>query len=164
MVTRWLRHQFAAPVRRVFDAAAMERIRSAIQASEQRHRAEVCFAVERALSWSQLVARQTPRERSEEVFAELKVWDTAGNNGVLLYLLRADRAMEIVADRAVVQRVPGDGWSEVCARLADDCAAGREVDGVIHAIEALTTLLERAFPCAADDPPPGELRDVPTVL
>ena len=40
-----------------------------------------------------------------QVFGQLGVWDTAQNNGVLIYLLLADRVVEIVADRGIAARI-----------------------------------------------------------
>jgi len=92
-------------VRRAFPASALARIEAAIAASESRHRGQIRYAVEGALDLRPLLAGQTGRERAIEVFAALHIWDTEENNGVLIYLLLADRDVEIVADRAIARHV-----------------------------------------------------------
>ena len=146
---RWLRHLFAPSVRSRFEAACMQRIQAAIAASESTHRAEVCFAVERALSLGDLLAGVTSRARSEAVFAQLRVWDTAGNNGILIYVLLAEHAIEIFADRDARLRVAADDWKRVCELVAAGFAEGRHADAIVAAIEALTPLLAAHYPQAA---------------
>jgi uncharacterized membrane protein len=123
---RILGHLWMAPraVRRAFPAEAMERITGAIRESERRHRGQVRFAVESALDWHRLMQGMQAPERALELFARLGVWDTAENNGVLIYLLLADRDVEIVADRGVHQRVGADGWARICQAM-EQCFANR---------------------------------------
>ena len=44
------------------------------------------------------------------MFGKLRVWDTEHNNGVLIYLLLAEHAIEIVADRGLNEQVPPQQW------------------------------------------------------
>ena len=78
------------------------------------HRGQVCFAVEPALPLARVLARLSPRERALEVFGQLRVWDTEENCGVLVYLLLADRDVEIVADRGIHARVGAAAWEAIC--------------------------------------------------
>jgi len=144
---RWIRHLFAPPVRTRFEAACMERIRSAIAASERLHRAEICFAVERSLSLADLVAGVDSRARASAVFAQLRVWDTAANNGVLIYVLLAEHAIEILPDRDAKTCIPAAEWQRVCARVAQGFAEGRHADAIAAGVEALTPLLALHYPC-----------------
>jgi uncharacterized membrane protein len=153
MVRRLLKHAFALPggVQRAFGAAAMRRIESAIRQSEARHGGEIRFAVEAALDPLAVWRGMTARERAIEVFSELRVWDTEGNNGVLVYLLLADRDVEIVADRGVDRRFGGAEWEEICRAMERHFAAGRYEEGVLAGIAHIGAHLERHFPRAADD-------------
>lgn len=146
---RWIRHLFAPPVRTRFEAACMERIQNAIAASERTHRAEICFAVERALSLADLVDGVQSRDRAGAVFAQLRVWDTAANNGVLIYVLLAEHAIEILPDRDAKTRIPASEWQRICALIAQEFAAGRHADAIVAGIEALTPLLAVQYPFAA---------------
>ena len=152
-IRRVWRHRLASErqVVAAFDAAAFERIEAAIAGGERRHRGEVRFAVEADLDLHSLWAGMTPRERALQVFAEQGVWDTEENTGVLIYLLWADHAVEIVADRAAHRCLPAERWQEICTRMAQACRDGRHVDGVLAAVEAVNDALAAAVPACADD-------------
>jgi len=161
---RLLRHLFALPgaVARAFPAAAMASIESAIRASERLHDGEIRFAVEAALHPAQVWRGVSARERAIAVFSELGVWDTERNNGVLLYLLLAERDVEIVADCGFDGRIEKAEWQRVCTLIEREFAAGRWRDGVLHGIEAATVLVAREFP--AEGPNRNEQQDRPAVL
>lgn len=76
-----------------------------------------CFAVEGALDGLPLLRGQTARERALEVFSQLRVWDTEGNNCVLIYVLLADHAVEIVADRGIHRHAGDQTWSAICQQM-----------------------------------------------
>jgi uncharacterized membrane protein len=138
-------------VRRAFPPAAMAAIEQAIARSETQHRGEVRFAVEAALDASGVVAGQSARARAIEVFSQLGVWDTEDNNGVLIYLLLADRDVEIVADRGIDALVGAQEWEAIC-RAMEAALRRREFEpAVLGAIEAVTRLLARHFPPRAGD-------------
>src|SRR5213078_258951 len=100
-------------VKRAFAPDVLSHIEHAIAAGERTHRGQVCFAVEGSLPPLRVLRKLTPRERALEVFGLLRVWDTEENAGVLVYLLLADRDVEIVADRGI-HRVVGDaGWKSI---------------------------------------------------
>ena len=161
---RVLRHLFSLPgtVARAFPVAAMSTIESAIRESEKLHDGEVRFAVEAALHPARLWRGVTARSRAIEVFAELGVWDTERNNGVLLYLLLADRDVEIVADRGFNGKVSAEEWESVCRRMESALREGRHADAVIDGVQSLSAIVARHFP-----PRPGgrnELPDTPASL
>jgi uncharacterized membrane protein len=138
-------------VRRAFPPAAMAAIEQAVARSETQHRGEVRFAVEAALDVSGLIAGQSARARALEVFSQLGVWDTEDNNGVLIYLLLADRDVEIVADRGINAVVGAQDWEAIC-RAMEAALRRREFEpAVLGAIEAVTRLLARHFPPRAGD-------------
>lgn len=161
---RWLRHIFAPPVRTRFQAACMERIQFAIATSEQSHRAEICFAVERALSLSDLFAVVSPRARAETVFGQLRVWDTAGNNGILIYVLLAEHAIEVIADRDARSRIDAADWKRVCDLVASGFVEGHHADAIVAAIELLTPLLAAHYPGLPGSSREQDLSNEPTVL
>ena len=149
-------------VRRVFDDELLGRIEAAITSSERAHSAEVRVAIESSLPIGQVWRGRTPRERALEVFGALGVWDTAANNGVLLYVLWADRAVEIVADRAAAAAIPQARWNEVCATMASACRDGDVARGTMAAIARIDQLLIEAFPAVDGDT--DELPNRPTLL
>jgi len=155
MATRWR-------VNRAFPGDTLAAIDRAIKASEAAHRGEIRFAVEGALHIDPLLRGQTARERAIDVFSHLRVWDTERNNGVLIYLLLADRDVEIVADRGIHEKVGGQEWERICRNME---AAFRQADyegGVIGGIREVTRHLAEHFPPVGDDR--NELPDKPVVL
>lgn len=145
---RALRHLFATrwATRRRFTSDVLRRIEADIAGLEQRHAGEIRFAVETALDLPDLWYGTTPRERAVIVFGLLGVWDTAGNNGVLIYVLMADHDVEIVADRAIAERVPQADWNAVCREMKAHFAAGRYDEGAAAGIAAVGRLLAAHFP------------------
>jgi uncharacterized membrane protein len=149
-------------VARAFPAATLNAIEQAIKASEARHAGQIRFVVEGALDGSPLLRDQSPAERAMELFGQLRVWDTEHNNGLLIYLLLADRAVEIVADRGIHARVGGDEWQKVCRQME---AAFRQSDfesGVVAGVQVVTHHLMAHFPSVAHSA--NELPDKPLVL
>jgi len=160
---RWIRHLAAgASVRRLFPQATLDAIHHAIAAGEKRHRGEVCFAIEQTMPWRDLARGRSARERAQDVFAQLRVWDTQHNSGVLIYLLVAEHAMEIVADRGIAARVDQKEWQGICDRMRERFAAGDYERGVIDGVNAVSDLLAQHFP--DDGSTRNELADAPVVL
>lgn len=161
---RLLRHLFAPSAQRLFPADAMQRVTDAIAAGEASHRGEVCFAVEPALHWRAVLAGVPPRQAAEDAFARLRVWDTAANNGVLLYLLLADHRIEIVADRGLRGRIDDAQWHAICARMEQRLRAGEAEAAVTEAIGAISGLLAQHFPLGDGDRDEDELPNRPRIL
>lgn len=161
---RLLRHLSMADARTCFRAADMDRIATAISEGESRHGGQVCFAVESSLHWRDVMRGIQARARSEEAFGRLRVWDTAGNNGVLVYLLLADRRIEIVADRGLHGLVSDEQWRGICQLLEERLRNGDKTEAVLAAINEVSNLLAQHFPRLADDMDEDELPDRPVFL
>jgi uncharacterized membrane protein len=161
-MVRFLRHALIPDwlARRTFPPAALERIGRAISGSERLHHGEICFALEGGLPLQAL--RAGCRARAEELFGLLKVWDTAENCGVLLYVQLVDHDIEIVADRGIAARVSQSEWEAICRDMEEAFRQRRFVEGTMEAVERITTLLARHFP--SPDPNRNELPDKPTVI
>ncbi|PMS18346.1 hypothetical protein C0Z18_17365 [Trinickia dabaoshanensis] len=142
---------------RAFDRDTLRSIEAAVVSCNAQHVGEVCFAVEGALHSAALLRDQSPRERGIEVFAQLRVWDTEYNNGVLIYVLLADRAVEIVADRAVHARVGIQEWQAICDAMQAAFGRGAYRDGALNGIRAVGQHLQRHFPVSGPgrDPMPS---------
>lgn len=148
---------------RVFPKAALAAIEAAIADGERRHRGQVRFVVEPALPLARVLAKLPPRERALEVFGLLRIWDTADNAGVLVYLLLADRDVEIVADRGIHERVGTAAWEAVCREMETAFRDGRFAAGVEAGIVRINALLAEHF-ARRDGDPGNELPDRPVVL
>lgn len=163
-LARWWRHLWCcdATVRRYFDADALAAIEAAIAQGETLHAAEVRMVIEPSLDMALLRDRIDARTRARALFAELRIWDTEHNNGVMLYVLLADRAFEIVADRAAARSVPDSRWQRICDQMAA-CYAQRDVlGGTLAAIEAIHAELAPSFPVGERNP--DELPNRPLML
>ena len=149
-------------VYRAFPRPALARIEQAIRESEKKHDGELRFALEAGLDIRQLLKGITPHQRARQVFAQLGVWDTAHNSGVLIYLQMVDRRLEIVADRGINARVDQGEWDAICRRMEESFRSGRFEEGALQGIEAITALLARHFPPRASNA--DELGNRPVVL
>jgi uncharacterized membrane protein len=163
-LARIARHLFTLPgaLARVLSPAALAGIEQAIAKAETQHRGEIRFAAEAALESAALFSGQSARARALEVFSLLRVWDTEENNGVLIYLLLADRAAEIVADRGINARVSAGEWEEICGRMEAAFSKGQFEQGVLSGIAEVSRLLARHYPPAPGDR--NELPDKPALL
>ncbi len=123
---------------------------------------ELRFVVEHAFEIGDLLSGLTPRERALEVFGLLRVWDTEHNNGVLIYVLHAEHAVEIVADRGLARYVPQADWDALCRQVEEEFRAGRHAAGALAAIDGAAQLLEQHFPARTGGR--NELPDQPLLL
>ena len=163
-ICRLFRHivQTRLGLHRRFPAQTLDANEAAVHRGELRHDGEVRFAVEAELDLPALWRDQTPRERALEVFAHLGVWDTAHNKGVLVYVLLADRAVEIVADRGFNGRVPQETWERICHAIELECRQGHYEQGICRGISAIHDLIAEHFPVTGSGR--NELPDRPVLL
>ncbi|HNA29504.1 MAG TPA: TPM domain-containing protein [Thiobacillaceae bacterium] len=163
-LSRMARHLFHPRwlVARAFPRRSLDRITAAIAASESGHRGEIRFVVEGCLEFPALVRGATARQRAVRVFADLGVWDTEANSGVLVYLLLADRDVEILADRGLNGRVDGAEWEAICQEMETHFRRGEFEAGALAGIARIDALLRRHFPAAGAHP--NELPDQPALL
>ncbi|HET8942839.1 MAG TPA: TPM domain-containing protein [Rudaea sp.] len=164
-IGRILRHVLAeGSARRHFPDTVLDAIQHAVAAGERRHQEQVCFVAEGALEFAALWKRTTPRQRAQEVFSHLRVWDTQQNSGVLIYVLLADHAIEIVADRGIAAKVDAEQWQSICTQIQKRFVAGEFEQGAIESVTAVSDVLTLHFPRNADSPDANELPDRPVLL
>lgn len=163
-IGRVLRHlaMFRWRADRAFSSQALISIEQAIQASEAVHAGEIRFVVEAALDGAPLFQGQSARERAIDLFSQLRIWDTELNNGVLIYLLLADRDVEIVADRGIHGRVGAREWENICHAMELAFRQGNFEGGVVNGVQAVTQQLKKHFPAAGAGR--NELNDSPVML
>jgi uncharacterized membrane protein len=160
---RFLRHVMHSPWSlRAFPPAVLNAIEAEIGASEALHMAELRFAIEASLPPLQAWRGLDSRERAIDLFSSLRVWDTAHNSGVLIYLLLADRSIEIVADRGIAARVEQHEWDGIALTMQQAYRAGEFEHGTLAGIRAITARLVAHFPATGDHP--DELSNRPVVL
>ncbi len=164
-IQRFFRHIICTPwhVECHFSKHAMHNIEMAIKQSEKSHMGEIRFVVEAHLHTMEILAGKTPRKRALELFSQLGIWDTEHNTGVLLYLLLADRDIEIVADRGIHQYVGSAGWEEICKEIEQQFRKGAFEAGTLYGINQITQRLVQQFPSDGQIGK-NELPDKPLVL
>jgi len=160
---RILRHRWLdeADTRRAIPPELVERLMHRVAASERRHTGEIRIYVEAGLPLSYLWRGASARERAIAMFGKLRVWDTEHNNGVLIYLLLAEHAIEVVADRGLSRRVDPGTWQAIVQHMGAAFRAGRFEDGLTQALEEVSALLVEHFPAAEGQVRPNELPDEP---
>jgi len=149
-------------VRKIFPPRVLASIERAIKASEATHSGQIRFVVEGALDGKPLFRNQSARDRALDVFSHLRIWDTAHNNGVLIYLLLADRDVEILADRGIDAKVGAAEWEKICRAMEAEFGKGKFQAGVLKGIEAVTRHLAKRFPKHGSGK--NELPDAPVVM
>ncbi|MEO8136363.1 MAG: TPM domain-containing protein, partial [Betaproteobacteria bacterium] len=154
--------------RKLFPDRSLRNLAQATKHGEQLHRGQVRLAIEASLPLESVRHGMTPRQRAIEVFGLLRVWDTAANNGVLVYLLIADAAVEIVADRGIHAKVGDAEWQAICAKMETRFRAGGFADGVKTGLVEIGSLLALHFPRSGRDAAPtiddNEMPDAPVIL
>ena len=162
---RLLRHRMLdeRDALRALGTGALARIQERVAASEQRHSGEIRVMVEAGLPFSYLRRHAAPRDRAVAMFGKLRVWDTEQNNGVLIYLLLAEHAVEVVADRGLIRHVDAAEWQHITATMQDAFREGRFEAGLEQAIDAIDGLLRRHFPLAPGTLNTNELPDAPVL-
>lgn len=158
---RWLDSRAAS---RALPPQALARLANLVTQSEARHTGEIRIAIESGLPLSYLRRHASPRERAIALFGKLRVWDTEDNNGVLIYLLLAEHAIEVVADRRLNAALPVDFWQQLLAKLRPVLAAQQYEAALASAIEMLGEALTQHFPVAPGQSRSNTLPDAPVLL
>ncbi len=160
----------ASDAQRVITPDMLLRLTQRVAASEHRHSGQLRICVEAALPMSYLwrlgskvTLAQLIRQRAVMLFSKLRIWDTERNNGVLIYLHLAERAIEIVADRGLSQHISPQEWQAMTQRMSAAFASSRFEDGLTQALEEVCTLLVTHFPAMAGEQRPDELPNEPVV-
>jgi uncharacterized membrane protein len=163
---RWWRHRWMheRAAEQAVPPAMAEQLQARVNASEARHSGEIVLCVEAALPNSDLwrAGREMPlpavvRERALSWFGKLRAWDTEHNNGVLIYLMLAERQLEIVADRGISRHVPDAHWQAVVQHLGEHLQTGDFDTGLTQALQEVSALLVQHFPLQAGEANPNEL-------
>jgi len=164
-LARLWRHRWSDDTRlRGLPPELLERLTARVAASERRHSGEIRICIEGGLPSSYIWRDAPARERAIMMFGKLRVWDTERNNGVLIYLLLAEHAIEIVADRGLAAHVDAQAWHAMTQRMGGAFREGRFEDGLTQALGEVSALLVAHFPLSEEDVDRNELPDAPVVL
>ena len=148
MLNRLFRHLRMTPrqMRCSFSPAILDAIEKAVAEGEKTHRGQVRFVVEAELHIAQLWHGVVARQRAIEVFSGLRVWDTEENNGVLIYVLLADRKVEIVADRGIHRHVGEERWHAICREIELHYRKGDFQSGSVAGVQKISAELAFYYP------------------
>ncbi|MFZ3129140.1 MAG: TPM domain-containing protein [Rhodoferax sp.] len=167
-IARLFKHRWMDDSHRIIAPAAVLRLMQSVAASEARHSGEIRICIEAGLPNSYLLRPDSmadlTRQRALAQFGRLRVWDTEHNNGVLIYLLLAERTIEVVADRGLNPHVSPAQWQAIVQRLGEALRAGRFEDGLGQALGEVSVLLATHFPLQAGAANANELPDQPALL
>lgn len=164
---RWWRHLWldVDDVRRTLTPAILQRLETHVQRSETRHRGELRLCVEGGFGWAGLRAGINTHDRAVELFSQLRVWDTAHNNGVLIYLCLAERRIEILADRGIAAQVNPSTWQTMVQSLGSHFKLGNHEAGLMQAIDQVGQCMRDLYPVTDRHPDnPNELPNAVVIL
>ena len=166
-INRLIRHRFAKTWHTSIPEEGMQRLTDLVASSEKLHSGEIRICIESRLPNRYLLQsqpmRSITRQRALAQFSKLRVWDTEHNNGVLIYLLLPERAIELVADRGIHARVAPDAWQAIVRGLSGHLQHGRFEEGLRQAVAGVSALLSVQFPLDPSQKNPNELPDRPSV-
>ncbi len=151
-------------VKKYFTKEVLDSMELVIKDSETKHSGEICFAVEGSLPVDKIFQKIDSRKRALEVFSNLRIWDTEGNSGVLIYVLLAEKKIEIIADRGISSQVSQKVWDEIGESMSSYYSKGLYEKGSVNGIMQVTELLSQKFPNSSPSTKKNEISDKPVLL
>jgi len=133
---------------REFPPTALRIVEHEISTMSEDHEGNIHFVVEGALHGTPLLQNQMARERAIDIFSHFRLWDTPSRNGVLIYVLLADRSVDIVVDRGLHERIQPMEWAKICRGMEKEFRDGRFEEGALNGVRAIGRLLAEHFPLA----------------
>ncbi|OTG68706.1 hypothetical protein B9T25_04260 [Acinetobacter sp. ANC 4470] len=160
---RWLKHFLYMPAaKRYFSKQDQQAIAQAVTEAEHGHIGEIQVVIEGYIPSNQAY-NQTTRMRARQLFAELGVWDTEFNSGVLLYLNLCERKVEIVIDRGIQQATEQVVWDGICQNMITQLAAQQYKAAVINGVFSIGEVLMEFYTDSIADQQ-NELSNHPIIL
>ncbi len=162
---RLFKHRWIDDSQHTIPPALQESLARRVAASERHHSGEIRIFIEAGLPLAYLLRdsdiHALARQRALSMFGKLRVWDTANNNGVLIYLLLAERAIEIVADRGLNDKIAAKTWHEIMSDMREAFTDGDFERGMLQALDSVSQLQTTHFQLAPGEHNPNELTDKP---
>ena len=160
---RWFKHFFyISSAHRFFNKKDRLEIAQAVQQAEKGHVGEIQVVIEGHIPLSQ-VYKQNTRLRAQQLFAELGVWDTELNSGVLLYLNLCERKVEIVVDRGLKHATTVQTWQDICQHMVGLLMQKHYVPAVMRGVVEIGKVLD-VYYLQAEKHERNELPNAPIVL
>ena len=160
---RWLKHLLHMPAsKRFFNQQDQHAIAQSVAAAEQGHVGEIQVVIEGHMPAREAYYLDT-RGRAKQLFAELGVWDTELNSGILLYLNLCERKVEIVIDRGIQLATTQQVWDEVCQSIIAKMAQQQYRQALVDAVTEVGTILDHFYANKIEDKA-DELSNSPIML
>ncbi len=151
-LSRWLRHACYLPwlTPYYFDKTAQDQIERAVAQAEQGHQGEIRVVIEGNVPMVQAYWHDTP-QRAMHLFSHLRVWDTAYNSGILLYINICARKVELIADRGIHQFVSTAHWQSICDNVSAQLQAKAYLPAVLDGVQQIGQTLQAFYHTQAQD-------------
>ncbi|WP_180177019.1 TPM domain-containing protein [Acinetobacter sp. YH12039] len=160
---RWLKHAcFMPATKRYFNKQDQMAIAAAVAQAEHGHVGEIQVVIEGHIPANQAYNQNT-LGRARQLFAELGVWDTEYNSGVLLYLNLCEQQVEIVIDRGIKKAIPQQVWQEICQKMIDELKQQKHRHAVLGAVLQIGQVLDQFYDRKINDEK-NELVNHPIIL
>jgi uncharacterized membrane protein len=136
----------------VVQGIEIERVEAAVREAERHTTGEVRVALARWIFWADV------RRAAERAFRRLRMERTRERNGVLVFVATRRRALAVVGDRGIHERVGEEFWRGTVQALCQAFRQGDPTGGTVRAVETIGRALAQHFPLGSG-PDPNELPD-----
>lgn len=161
---RWLKHSFYfGNAQKVLSKLDRQKIAQAVLEAEKGHAGEIQVVVEGHIP-CKLAYEYTTHCRARQLFAELGVWDTELNSGVLLYINLCEHKVELVFDRGIHQLNQQHTWADICVAITEQIKNNHYCDGIISGIQKIGKVLSQYHAICESVKEKNEIADEPIVL
>ena len=160
---RWLKHFFYMPAaKRYFNKMDQYAIAQAVMEAEYGHAGEIQVVIEGNIPSNQAYYQNT-QMRARQLFAELGVWDTELNSGILLYLNLCEQKVEIVIDRGIQKETDQTVWDEICLKMTEQLSKHQYREAVMAGVFNIGDVLNNFYAQSTIDQQ-NELSNNPIIL
>lgn len=131
---------FFKKAERFFSDEERKQIVQSIQLAEQQTSGEIRFFVESRCRFVDAV------DRAQELFFDLKMYETQDRNAVLVYLALKDKQIAIFADEGIHKKLGNEFWGNEINIILKSFKNKQFVDGINGMIGDIGEALKKEFP------------------
>lgn len=160
---RWLKHFFFMPAtKRYFNQQDQHAIAEAVKQAEKGHVGEIQVVIEAYIPAAQAYY-QDSYARAKQLFAEVGVWDTEFNSGVLVYINLCDKKVEILIDRGIKKATTKDAWNSICEKMIQTIKKQEYREAVVLGVTEIGIVLDDYYTDQYQDTE-NELSNSPIII
>ena len=100
------------------------------------------------------IARWTARDvmtEAQKIFLELDMTQTKLRNGILIYFSIQNRAVSILGDSGIDEKMGPDLWKDTARTMEEFFKKDEFADGLVYGIHRIGAILKTHFPHQIDD-------------